>query len=102
MVVVVNNPRDYYVAATRSNLSSDWTHTVSDMRLTNVPLAGLLISVETGDHVWPVSAIVNDGGFIHLTGLHEGHLPMIWTWSNCNGRFRYCGTRKYYPPIFHS
>lgn len=94
MVVVVNDPTDYYVAAMRSNLFPNWTHSVSDLRMAAVPRAGLCISVDLDDHVWPINAIVNDGGFIYLTALHAGHLPMVWSWQNLAGRFRHCGSRK--------
>lgn len=87
LVLIVNSPVDYYIAGMRTNLPTGWSYSVSDLRMANVPTAGLCITVEMGEYSWPITAIVRDGGFIHLTGLYEGMPPMVRTWSNRGGRF---------------
>lgn len=109
LVLVVNSPVDYYVAGLRTNLPNGWSHTVSDLRMANIPTAGLCINIDMGGYSWPITAIVGDGGFIHLTGLHEGMPPTVWTWANHGGRFYprptrmwfYFGFNLNFPVSFH-
>lgn len=94
LVLVVNGPTDYYIAGMRSGLPNGWSHTVSDLRMANIPMAGLRISVDMAGYTWPITAIVSNGGYVHLGDLHLGCPPVVRTWQNCGGRFRYLQTRK--------
>lgn len=77
MVIVVNSPTSYYIAGLRSDLPDNWTHNVSDLRLPNVPIAGLLITVNLGDFSWPIHAITDSGGLIFLAALYAGQPAMV-------------------------
>lgn len=57
LVLIVNSPVDYYIAGMRTNLPTGWSYTVSDLRMANVPTAGLCITVEMGEYSWPITAI---------------------------------------------
>lgn len=73
MVIVVNSPTSYYIAGLRSDLPDNWTYNVSDLRLPNVPIAGLLITVKLGDISRPIHAITDSGGLIFLAALYAGN-----------------------------